>query len=525
LRRIAELRTAKEEVNLAYYLLGREPAWRDITDGFAVIRDFEEGITEQESFLEPMATLLTGTAGTGKSTTLMRMALELQATGKDVVWLDTETDLSIARIRQLVREAQPDVVAIDDVDLFQHQAGPLIVELVRDNPSLRVLAASRSTRAERYRIAEALLEIDSRTLVVPPLSDSDIDLLLDALASAGVLGRLKGMSRAEQRQALREHAGRQLLVAMIEATSGRRFEEKIAEECGQLLAGQSRIYVIVAVATRFRTWLTRDELLLALGESTVERLNDLEALVRQYLVVERGRGRYWLRHRMVAERAVAWYRTNKQLAGAVEGLLFAFATRRAPGMSRRSREWQLIRSLLNHKFMIEEVADLPAIRGIYERLVPLLDDDFHFWLQRGSLEVEVGDIELAENFLNQARGLAPDDYRVQTEWAYMSLKRASADATSGAPGWRERAEEAFTDLNEAIEARGRTDSYPFHVLGSQGLRYVRRAPMTRSDKEVVLAGLRTQMREAVRLHPAAQDLRQLHDDIDREYLMLAVEGG
>ena len=45
-----------------------------------------------------------------------------------------------------------------------------------------------------------------------------------------------------------------------------------------------------------------------------------------------------------------------------------------------------------------------AIREVYDSLQSLMDWDYHYWLQRGSFEVEIGDIEVAENFLEHASG-------------------------------------------------------------------------------------------------------------------------
>jgi len=38
-------------------------------------------------------------------------------------------------------------------------------------------------------------------------------------------------------------------------------------------------------------------------------------------------------------------------------------------------------------------------RDIYEELESILSWDYHYWLQKGSLQVEAGNIRLAENFL------------------------------------------------------------------------------------------------------------------------------
>jgi hypothetical protein len=91
--------------------------------------------------------------------------------------------------------------------------------------------------------------------------------LLDVLDRENRLGLLRGKLRNEQRAAFRDQAGRQLLVAMIQATSGRRFEEKAVDELVELGA-DARAYGLIAVASAYRFGLQRNEILLGLGEST-----------------------------------------------------------------------------------------------------------------------------------------------------------------------------------------------------------------------------------------------------------------
>jgi hypothetical protein len=49
-------------------------------------------------------------------------------------------------------------------------------------------------------------------------------------------------------------------------------------------------------------------------------------------------------------------------------------------------------------FLLRTIGVMSA-RDFYTRLEALLSSDYHYWLQRGSLEVEVGDVRKAENFL------------------------------------------------------------------------------------------------------------------------------
>ena len=62
------------------------------------------------------------------------------------------------------------------------------------------------------------------------LSDKEINLLLDLLAAHDSLGVLKHENRDAQFNAFKQKAGRQLLVALYEATSGKPFEDIIVDE-------------------------------------------------------------------------------------------------------------------------------------------------------------------------------------------------------------------------------------------------------------------------------------------------------
>jgi energy-coupling factor transporter ATP-binding protein EcfA2 len=513
---------AETKPDLAEFLMGREPHWADVTSGYAIEREFERALAERVMSESPSLVVITGTAASGKSTTLKRLAVALQASGQDVQWLDIETDLALGRLREVVRGARPDVLAIDDVDAFGTSAGPLLSQFLHEVPGLTVLVAVRSSRAERLSLDLHLKDYKQIDLLIPPLTDDDIDALIDALTRANRLGLLRGKPLEEQRLAFRRRAQRQLLVAMIEATLDVRFEDKVHSECSDLSEPERLAYAILSVATRYRQFLRREEILVAMGGQREDALAAVDSLVRKHLVVvEEGR-QFTVRHRVIAEEALKYFHRSGYFAEAVEGILFALATKLSPERSTRTREHRLLVRLLNHKFMLEEVQDVGRAREIYETLEDVLKWDYHYWLQRGSMEVEASNVRGAENFLGQARGLAPDDYKVQTEWAYMLLKRAAQEAEGGLPGARDLAEEAFIELHDAIARRGVTDSYPYHVLGSQGLSWTRRAPLTATERTEKLRELLDTVREGREYHPRQRDLEILERDIYDEYLRSAM---
>jgi tetratricopeptide (TPR) repeat protein len=518
---VGDLRKKRPTVSLADFLLGREPVWADLTDGHAIVREFEAQLVARPSFFDPTVVFLLGTAGSGKTTTLMRLALEAHAKGRKVAWLDLVSGSSIPSLKRQIFELSPDVLFVDDVDSFAGHAAGFIKEITARSPDMTVVASSRSTRADRFELVESLSKLDAAIHHIPHLTDSDIHALLDALDNANRLGALKGKPFPERVEALRTNASRQLIVALIEATSGRRFDDMIDSECRELKSEHVLIYSILAVATRARTWLTLDEILLAAGGSHTANVSCFDALRRQHLVVEVESGKFYVRHRVVAERVVAHLRREQSLAPAIEGLLYAFATRRTDAPMRSSRQGRLLIRLLNHQSMIDEVGDPGRIRQIYDHIEAVMAQDYHFWLQRGSFEVERGDLERAENYLNQAKGIAPDDGYVQTEWGYMQLKRATVDAGSGISGWRERAEEAMLELQDVISRSGAHNAHPFHVVGSQGVKYSRAARFGDTEREAFLLQLRATVDKGLKLHKGNDDLLKLSKDLDQEYMMLA----
>ncbi len=518
-QRVSELRT-QAATDPADYLLGRSPTWSDVVSGFAVERGFERHFVE--SIPAQPVSLLVGTAGTGKTTTLLRAAVTLQSGGKEVIWVDTSASTSLHALRREITAARPDVIAIDDLDAFQRQAGGMLVDIHRDNPQAQVIAALRTTKLDQLDVESRLKGVDFRVEVVPHLGDDDIALLVDALTRANRLGALRELSRREQEGRLRERAGRQLLVAMIEATSNERFEEKVDAEFRELLPEAQLIYSIICLATSLRAYLLREELLAAAGDVSNDALNRVERLIAQKMVsATAGSPRFIAaRHRVIAERVVSYCVLERALAEAVTGLLWAMASKVGPMTAAQSRERRLLNKLMNHDFMKRMNMTENDVRSAYSDVEQLLDWDYHYFLQRGSFETEFGDLDRAKNDLDQARAMAPTDHKVKTEWAYMTLKRAAESAES--PSASAQAEEAFAELHEAIASRGSVDSYPFHVTGSQGLRWARRAPLSAVDRENLLLKLQEIVADGLHQHPGRPELKKLLDDIRQEYLMTAV---
>jgi len=524
---LAELRLHPRVDDLSIFLIGRVPTWADIQEGFAVERWFESGLLADISNANYDLVLLTGTAACGKSTTAMRLALALEAEGRQTYVLDTsEGSWNVGAVLQAVRQVKPDVLLIDDADVFGTATPRLLRELsARPNHPL-VIGAIRSSRLQGLDLIEELADMNVLERTVPSLHDYDIDALIDALRRANRLGQLAGQT-PEQRQAVfRSQAGRQLLVAMYYATSGERLQDRVYSECEDL-SGSSRLaYGMTALVTSERQWISRDELILGIGAigpaaPSNQELNEVQRLIDRELILATD-GELRLRHRWIAETVLDFYITNGLVTNVIKAFAFVLAVKVDPQMTWHRRERRLLRRIINHDFLIRTVADAAAIREVYSFLEDTLAWDYHYWLQRGSFEVEVGDLDIAENFLNSAQSLAPErDYYVDTEYAYLMLKKSAKHPR--ASNSAERAEKALLDLEYVMRQHGGQDSYSFHIYGSQGLSWARRATLTRDARLSLLKRLLDAVNRGSELHSNNRDLKQLKEDLRRECMMTMVE--
>ena len=415
---------------------------------------------------------------------------------------------------------RPVAVLVDDADLWGRYLTGWAIELPKCRPGVLFGAALRSTRIDGVMDAGTLGGIEPVELSMPKLTDSDIDGLIEVLDKDNRLGVLKGMSIPERVAAFREQAGRQLLVAMIQATSGIQFSRKVFDEFKELGGQQRFLYGVVCLVSSQRYTIDREELLLASGSSDNQTLNALETLVRRHLVTRKSlHADYGARHRVIAEELVHGMEFRQWLGQMLQGITFAFANTVDPAMRRSDRRWRRLIRFIKHDYLMR-VLPIDAARAVYENVESLLNWDYHYWLQRGSLEVETGDLSLATNFLNQARSLAGDDRFVENEYAYLQMKKAAS--APHAPDAPNMFNDGYAALEALIRAHGKEDRHPFHVLGSQTIAWVRQASMPGLDRARLLRSTLEHVKGGLRLHPRSDELRILAHDLEKEWLMTAV---
>jgi hypothetical protein len=81
---------------------------------------------------------------------------------------------------------------------------------------------------------------------------------------------------------------------------------------------------------------------------------------------------------------------------------------------------------------------------------------------------------------------------------------------------------AIVTLESLIHRRGDADEYPYHVLGSQSLSWVRRGITSRDEKADFLRRIIKIVADGVQKHPRSKELAKLKKDLENELFSIAV---
>jgi hypothetical protein len=509
------------------YLLGNTPRWEDILNDLDAPRSISPEIFERITGLHsttPQIQLVAilGSAGSGKSTILRRVGLSLAQAGVPVFLTNSE---ELPRPNSIARalDAIPGRVVL----LFDNSEGalgflPAIVRELRGCERPPILAVAARTNDFDRKVGRIDDGCGITEFHVPNLDEEEILAVLHVLERHHLLGRLRGMKKEARVHEFQVRAGRQILVAMREATTGRGFDEILRDEFAKLPSDEARIlYLCTALATDSGYRIRKDELVGCATVRPAEALYLLDRSLRDIVLPTGVAGDLLLlRHRRIAEFMVDEAAPRDLLAIAYIRLLRVLAGQ-IGDRSWRSRAFGFYRGLVNHLTIYHRFAkNISTARDIYESLRENLAGDPHFWLQYGSLELEADVLDLAENYLAQARSLNPNDRLIRNAAGHLLLRKA-IEAESKSQALKLRTEGSELLLEELLDSDA-ASVHCSHIYCSQRLGWIRKWGSSFEEKREELEDLRDKMLKACKRFPRARELAELRKDIERNYLELAL---
>lgn len=369
-------------------------------------------------------------AGAGKSVVLRRLAWEAaMSAGALCLYLRTYGILSFDGIKELHR------VTNQRIYLFVDDAAERVSELTR------LLSRARQERfpltvftAERVNVwnmvCERLQAHVTDTYTLRYLSRQEITALVELLAQHNSLGsRLAKMTLDECAQEFEKRAGRQLLVALHEATLGLPFEEILLHEYSQIQPRKAQLlYLTVCTMNRFGVPVRAGLIARVHGVAFEEFRRDFLLPLEHVVKVEQNRATqdylYQARHPEIAEIVFARVLASQgdrynEYARIIAGLNLAYDTDRAA-----------LRGLLRAKSLHEAFPDHNDVKALFTIARRVGPREAFIYQQQANYERirPSGNLGLAEELLKEARVLDPRDTTIQHTLA--EVWRAKAEAAT-----------------------------------------------------------------------------------------------
>lgn len=229
--------------------------WSPIAQDLDVKRSLTEEIltdvflpSEEEMVKGQQLYVLKGHAGSGKTVLLRRLAWDAAQVFDKLCLYTRCNELPSLNIIQQVCELtrQRVFLFIDRVGEAHDQIERLLSAAERKNLPLTIVGGIRSNAWNIHR--DQLEPLTSITYELEYLTNTELEDLVIVLDKHRSLGRLEGLTKREQVEALAKRAGRQLLVALHEATLGRAFGDIVFDEYRSIGSAQAKaLYLTVCV--------------------------------------------------------------------------------------------------------------------------------------------------------------------------------------------------------------------------------------------------------------------------------------
>jgi Tfp pilus assembly protein PilF len=247
-----------KSVSPSDFYTGYNAEWAPIEQDLDVRRAFADDIIEDVFLVDDLQErkpleliLITGYAGSGKSVSLRRIAWDAAKSYNCLcIYLEDTARINVGAIQELIELCRERLFLFADNGAERIRDFRELLNSVGEYGTLlTVITAARNN--EWNLIAGEIQSSVTTEYQVPALKHSEILDLLDLLEKHRSLGHLATKSKEERFHEFEALAGRQLLVALHEATLGRPFEEIVESEFRNLVSDEARqVYLTVCILNR-----------------------------------------------------------------------------------------------------------------------------------------------------------------------------------------------------------------------------------------------------------------------------------
>lgn len=426
-----------EKANPVAFYKGADYGWASICAELDIRRSITDTILSDivlcEEIDRPQSCdfyVVKGYAGAGKTILLKRLAWDAANTyEKIVLYYLSDSKIVLDPIEELLELIDERIFLFIDRAASCNDDLERFVKVARKRKlKITIITAERTN--EWNNDCENLEQLVDESYELKSLSSKEVDELLRKLKQNSSLGTLAKLSPVEQRKSFLDYAGRQLLVALYEATSGLPFEQIVFDEYKNIFPNEARdMYLTICSLHRLGV---------AVRAGIIKRMTDISFIefrqrffkpLESIIFTEEYKPAldmaYRSRHPWIAEKVF-----EKALPTLSDRYDFYVRLLDVLDIG-YSPDREAFRELIKAKSLLEIFSDEKMIREIYAIADKNNPNDpyLHHQLAIYEMKKNNGNLDLAYSELILAEELAPYDKSIKHSFSELELQRSLSAKT------------------------------------------------------------------------------------------------
>jgi energy-coupling factor transporter ATP-binding protein EcfA2 len=442
---------------------GFKPSWTDLIEDIPAVlqqyaqlsAEFRQGASEGKRFFP-----VTGPAGSGKSTFTKWLALKLSDESSRVYFVDKASQNTLEIIKELSRSnpSQNFFVFVERLDPIKQDIHDAL-----DKVPNAIIIGPESQTVWSSRLVSEFDAVLTCKLLMHEIDEQDVPLILEKLQRFGPWTRLSNMTLNERKRELYVRSRRQLLIGLMETTTGVGFEEIINRDYEAIAdKGDRLFFTAVCVSTMHKAALSLSVAARLLNSSGIARAPATMSSRLDGLVESRRDG-FTARHPIYARKMIESVVSPEMIFSATTALLMAFTVYPHPVVTSLDKnDATLFKSLFNHKFLTSVLRIEANVLKFYSQFEKLFESDGLFWLQYGLALRDFKRHREAYDILQTAYNAYPH-YHTTHALAQQKLILSASDLVtdSSARAYLAEAIKLLDGLDDTFES---DDTYPIVTL-------------------------------------------------------------
>lgn len=464
---------AREESGIREFYKGFKPTWADIVLNIPadLIRTnkFKEIIINDYKYNDLGSLyLIKGSAGSGKSTALKQIALSLsKETDYPVYYLDENKHdfLELIKLLDEKNENSPYFLCLERLGYFYRQ----LLEIFKIG-SKAVFIAAENSRILQKKLPNSFYQFIKRDIDLSEIEYADVPNILEKIEKYGSWLRLSRMSEQQRINELYKKSRQQLLIGLLEVTSGLGFHEIIKNDFISITDESERYLIVLAgIATLQNT--VSSEITISRALESLKLNNDVEKLCNNLVDIVHLNRKYEIstRHRLYIENLFTQHISLDVIENAIIAYISAFTVYPFPIITHlNSSESMVYKYLVNAKSLLKLLnKEKGRILNVYQKFEKKLEQEGLFLMQYGLALRMFDEHKSAYQMLQQASIAYPNSAHIEHALAVQLLILCFNSPKETAAYYLEKAVTILNTLKQLPNDKffgEQVDSYPIKTL-------------------------------------------------------------